>query len=167
MKKTFLSLFVASAVLAPAALAQRESTELFTGWRFIKQDLGVHGATDSSEAVILPHTWNAQDAQHGPAPGSDPKLGQRRGDYSRGACWYARELNIPEQWKGKRVFLLFVNGAPQGAQRGTDCVFRWPGVTLRPDENQVEARADFSGRLVTNSCTWVLDPVKAAPIPNP
>jgi beta-galactosidase len=62
---------------------------------------------------------------------------------------------------------LFVNAVSQGVQRGSDCIFRWPGITLRPGDNRIEARADFGGQGVTDACTWVLDPAKAAPIPAP
>ena len=62
---------------------------------------------------------------------------------------------------------LFLNGVSHGVRSGADCVFRWPGVTLRPGVNAVEARADFDGHPVTDRCTWVLDPEHAAPPPPP
>lgn len=45
--------------------------------------------------VDLPHTWNAQDALSG-------KL-----DYKRGIGNYEKQLQVPEDWKGKRLFLRF------------------------------------------------------------
>ena len=113
---------------AVPAFAQRESVELADGWKFTKKDAGSGASTEDWEKVSIPHCWNIADAQDGPAPDSSPKLGQRRGNYYRGACWYERSLDIPEGWKNKRVFLQFeaaatvakpwINGEPLGEHRG-------------------------------------------------
>ncbi len=62
---------------------------------------------------------------------------------------------------------LFVNGEPQGAREpDATRVTRWPGITLRPGENKIEARAAFAdGTTATDSCVWELAPEKAPPIP--
>src|SRR5579862_416472 len=118
---------------AVPAFAQRESVELVDGWKFIKKDIGLGASTVDWEKVSIPHCWNTADAQDGPAPGSDAKLGQRRGNYYRGACWYERPLDIPGGWKNKRVFLQFeaaatvtkpfLNGEPLGEHRGAFTAF--------------------------------------------
>jgi hypothetical protein len=96
--------------------AQRQSQELSSGWKFIKEDAGVMAATDGWEAVTVPHTWNAMDGEAGGGPityenqsladaataasarkakmkkTNDPSL---KDGYYRGACWYSRSLDIP------------------------------------------------------------------------
>lgn len=70
----------------------------------------------STTTVIVPHTWNAQDALSG------------KTDYKRGIGNYEQKLYIQPQWKGKRLFLrfegvnsianVFVNGKHLGEHRG-------------------------------------------------
>ena len=77
---------------------------LTDGWRFLKSAVSVQTAmeyTAESEAVSLPHTWNAVDGQDG------------GNDYHRGTCWYVRELT-PEELAGEAVFLE-INGAAMSA----------------------------------------------------
>jgi beta-galactosidase len=103
--------------------AQRESRDLATGWKFIKQDVGPTAATDGWESVTVPHTWNAQDAQFGKV--GNPTL---KDGYYRGACWYALPLEASAEWKNKRVFIRFeaaalvskvyLNGELLGEHRG-------------------------------------------------
>src|SRR5438094_5564892 len=97
-------IFITTFVLTALATlrAQRESTELSTGWKFIRQDENLAAKMDDWMNVTVPHTWNAQDAQLGKI--GNPTL---KDGYYRGACWYARSLEIPMAWKGKRVFLRF------------------------------------------------------------
>jgi beta-galactosidase len=85
-----------------AILAQRESVELSSGWKFIRQDVSLDAGFDAWEPVSLPHTWNAFDGQNGKA--ADPGL---PAGYYRGPGWYVRKLNIPPDWKEKRVFIRF------------------------------------------------------------
>jgi beta-galactosidase len=104
-------------------LAQRESTDLASGWKFIKQDVDLTAATDDWENVTVPHTWNALDAQLGKVGNPTVKDG-----YYRGACWYALSLDAPAEWKNKRVFIRFeaaalvsktyLNGELLGEHRG-------------------------------------------------
>ena len=52
---------------------------------------------------------------------------------------------------------MLLNGKSQGWRNdGTDGVFLWEGVTLKPGDNQVEARAERSGRELHDTCTWTL-----------
>ena len=49
---------------------------------------------NSGRLVNLPHTWNALDADAKP-------------DYHRGIGNYTKEIFIPQEWKGKRLYLRF------------------------------------------------------------
>ena len=104
------------------AMAQRETVDLADGWKFIKQDVKPDAAYDSWESVSVPHTWNAQDGQV-----------YNKDGYYRGPGWYAKELDIPAAWKGKRVFIRFeaaslvadvyLNGKQIGEHRGGFAAF--------------------------------------------
>lgn len=56
-------------------------------WEFEKQG--------ERTVVSLPHTWNAEDGQTGPAL------------YYRGACTYRRRLKKPALASGQQVYLEF------------------------------------------------------------
>ena len=52
---------------------------------------------------------------------------------------------------------VLLNGASLGTNNtGTNCVFRWPNITLQPGENKIEARAENGGINLTDSCAWTL-----------
>jgi beta-galactosidase len=52
---------------------------------------------------------------------------------------------------------LFVNGVSQGKNNdGTNCVFIWKNVTLKPGENKIAARAIRNGQPLTDNCIWTL-----------
>ena len=92
MKKKLLHffLFFCVPILVPQLLfAAAKTYPLNQGWKFH------HGFQPVGEVqtVDLPHTWNKGDAMYGTA------------DYYRGLCRYARQLRVPAQWAGKRVFL--------------------------------------------------------------
>lgn len=62
----------------------RTILSLNQNWRFIKQaGSAADAAMQATEAVTLPHTWNALDGQDG------------GNNYHRGTCWYVRELAKP------------------------------------------------------------------------
>jgi len=121
-----LVLSLATFFLAAATTlsAQRETTPLPDGWKFLKQETPVTAATVDWENVTLPHTWNAQDGPLGKV--GNPKVS---GGYYRGAGWYAHSFDIPADWKGrKRVFIrfdaaalvakIYLNGELLGEHRG-------------------------------------------------
>ena len=68
------------------------------------------------DRVDLPHTWNAGDALSG------------KPDYKRGIGNYRKTITVPDDWKGKRVFIrfegvnnvadMFVNGCHAGRHKG-------------------------------------------------
>lgn len=90
---------------AVAAEPQREIYNINEGWSFY-----FASAVDPSEAqyVSLPHTWDS--------------------DSHESAASYVRRLYVPEQWRGKRLFLrfgavqsvadVFVNGYHVGEHKG-------------------------------------------------
>jgi len=52
---------------------------------------------------------------------------------------------------------LLLNGKSQGQRgNGTNGVFVWPEVRLKPGENRVEARAERNGQKLSDSCVWNL-----------
>jgi len=52
---------------------------------------------------------------------------------------------------------LLLNGISQGKpSNGTNCVFIWENVTLRPGENQIAAKAERDGKKLSDSCVWTL-----------
>jgi beta-galactosidase len=52
---------------------------------------------------------------------------------------------------------LLLNGIPQGKpSNGTNCVFVWENVTLKPGENQIAAKAERDGKKLSDSCVWTL-----------
>ena len=86
-------------------------------WYFTKENAGVPASLPTSwETVTLPHTWNAVDGQDG------------KGEYFKGACWYARQFAAPSLMEGDHVFVevlaaalsgrVFVNGREVGYHEG-------------------------------------------------
>ena len=67
----------------------REVFNINRGWKFFSNS---EVTSDAATTVNLPHTWN-RDA-----------LGGKR-DYFRGIGNYLKHINIPEEWRGRRVFL--------------------------------------------------------------
>jgi len=110
-------------IFAAPAFAQRLTLPLGSDWKFIRQDVALAAPTAGWENVTLPHTWNAQDGQLGKVGNPGVKDG-----YYRGVGWYARALDIPADWKNRRVFIRFqaaslvakayLNGQLLGEHRG-------------------------------------------------
>ena len=72
----------------------RKTMLINDGWRFTKEG--------QTQAVTLPHTWNALDGQDG------------GNDYYRGVCRYEREIR-PEELSGE-VNVLEIDGANHTAR---------------------------------------------------
>lgn len=93
--------------------AQRQDVLLNDDWRFRFSHSVDRNALSR---VDLPHTWNAQDALSG------------RPDYKRGIGNYSKDVMIPKEWEGKRVFIrfegvnnvadLFLDGMHAGRHKG-------------------------------------------------
>ena len=130
--KHFLPLLAALTLLLPAAgvLAQRQTIDLPDGWRFLKADAAPDAPVTGPgwESVTVPHCYNALDGQNGQA--ADPGV---PGGYYRGPTWYQRTLDVPADWKDRRVFLRFgavflvadvyLNGEKLGEHRGGFAAF--------------------------------------------
>ncbi len=106
---------IATALLLLGALhtwGERITVPVNDNWRF----RFAHQVNGEGRRVDLPHTWNAGDALAG-----NP-------DYYRGTGVYRRQLEIPKEWEGKRIFLrfeganeiatVFVNDRFAGEHRG-------------------------------------------------
>ena len=120
-------------------------------WKFIQQDAPLSAPADQWTAVSLPHTWNALDAQKGTA--GNPGV---KGGYDRGAYWYARTLDIPPSWRGRRVFVRFeaasvvarayLNGKLLGEHRGAFTAFCYELTPLLRfgEKNELRVQVDNS-----------------------
>lgn len=86
-------------------------------WYFTKENVQVPSTLPTGwKKVTLPHTWNAVDGQDG------------KGEYFRGACWYAKAFDTPFFMEGGRVYVevlaaalsgrVFVNGKEIGYHEG-------------------------------------------------
>lgn len=111
MKKILFSLLL-FAIVVPA-FGGRRVIGLNDNWMF---RLATQVNYKTEKRVELPHTWNAADALAGDA------------NYFRGTGYYTKQLQVPADWKGKRLFLrfegantvtdLFINGFFIGEHRG-------------------------------------------------
>lgn len=90
MKRITIVLF--ALLCAITASASRKEILLNDNWQF---RFSWQVQKNSERRVDLPHTWNAQDALSG------------KQDYHRGVGNYRKELQIPLELKGKRLYLRF------------------------------------------------------------
>ena len=122
------------------SFAQRQTVLLTDGWKFVKHDAAPDAAVSGEwEAVRVPHCWNALDGQDGKQSASADTGktnivdSDKKGDYYRGPAWYVRSLDVPADWKDKRVFIRFgaaflvadvyLNGEHMGQHRGGFAAF--------------------------------------------
>lgn len=113
MKKRLLMALACSALCFQTISAQRQNIPVNDDWRFRFSHSVDRNALSR---VDLPHTWNAQDALSG------------RLDYKRGIGNYSKDVMIPQEWAGKRVFIrfegvnnvadIFVEGRHAGRHKG-------------------------------------------------
>ena len=130
--------------MAFSAQAQRESADPTGPWKFIKQDVAPDAAFDAWTDVTVPHTWNNLDGQNGKGDGG----------YYRGPGWYARKLDVPANWAGRRIFLRFdaaslvadvyLNGQHLGQHRGGFGAFAYEvtGIAKPGAENVLRVKVD-------------------------
>lgn len=119
MKKLFCLAF--TMLMAGNACQAREVINFNEGWGFKKGSMAVWGVFPNimipkpEKTVNLPHTYNDEDFM------SDA-------GYYRGMGSYLKEIEIPNEWKGKRIFLkcegagstadVFVNWKHAGTHKG-------------------------------------------------
>ena len=137
-------LILALSIVSLSAFCQRSTVNLDNGWRF---RFGYEFEKRAGVMVQLPHCWNALDGTRGTY------------DYHRGIGNYTKRVNIPSEWKGKRVFIkfegansicdFFLNGKFVGEHRGGYTAFVYD-ITDRLDygrENEFWARVNNSEQL--------------------
>jgi len=135
------------AFISLPVLAQRIQVPINDNWDFVKWDMPElkNNETPNWQRVSVPHTWNALDAQSG------------NGMY-QGYGWYRRSLDVPEEWKDRRIFVrfegvgtvadIYVNGAPAGQHKGAYSAFCFditPAIKFGK-QNEIRVRADNRAR---------------------
>ncbi len=119
-----------------------EAREVYTlndNWQFYFK---LESSSDGARNISLPHTWNL-----------DALAGQ--GSYEQTTANYSRDIYIPSDWIGKRLFLkfygvqsvadVFINGHHVGEHRGG-----WTAFTFEIT-NHVEYDSDNSLLVVVNN----------------
>ncbi len=117
MKRYIIALTLFVSALAGVGANAREVYSLNDGWLFFfKQEFD----SDGARYVTLPHTWNLD------ATASSGVYLQTTADYSR-------DIYIPDEWRGRRIFVkfdgvqsvadIFVNGRHVGEHRGGGTAF--------------------------------------------
>jgi beta-galactosidase len=177
MKTKLALLLLLLAAVPTFSLAGRVNTTINSGWLFHKGDVTIDVTEPDFEnwaGVNLPHTWNKEDA-------FDEEDG-----YYQGPGWYAKVLNVPEEWKTKRVFVhfeganqetaVYLNGDLIGEHIGGYTAFRFDlsshlkfgepnlltvRVTNEYNEDVPPLRMDFTffGGIYRNVSLIVADPV--------
>jgi beta-galactosidase len=83
-----------------STLGMRVKVRIDDGWRFNRGDApGADKAAFDDAAwplLNLPHTWNAEDGQDGPAT-----------PYYRGIGWYRKHYTVPSELAGRTLYLQF------------------------------------------------------------
>ncbi|MFV0507442.1 MAG: glycoside hydrolase family 2 TIM barrel-domain containing protein [Bacteroidales bacterium] len=113
IRNRMYSVIVLFLTFALNGYANRQVQSLNLGWKF---RFGYEVRKNVSEDINLPHTWNTKDALGGNT------------DYYRGIGVYTKELEIKNEWEGKRLFVrflgansianVFINGKHVGEHRG-------------------------------------------------
>lgn len=135
--RTLCGVLLLTGFVPSLAAALRETISLNEGWKFRRQ--AAAGAADEPEfsgaekpayqdsgwaTVYLPHTWDATPDNPFTVP-----------HHFRGIGWYRRVLEVPGEWKKRRVFVDFkgvfqvadvwVNGSHAGRHAGGYLGFRF------------------------------------------
>ncbi|MDF7798595.1 glycoside hydrolase family 2 TIM barrel-domain containing protein [Pontiellaceae bacterium B1224] len=144
-------IFFLLGLLCALGASAREWVPLDGEWRFIKEDVDSPDvASDAWETVAVPHCWNALDGQNGRKANPEYRSG-----YYRGPAWYAREFDVSNDWKNRRVFIRFeaaflvadvyLNGQHLGQHRGGFAAFAFELTSyLQEGENELRVRVDNS-----------------------
>ena len=124
-KTTFVILM--AIILSSIKAESREIISINSNWNFIDgvetpRGLGWGATQQGSVVVNLPHTWNSADFM-------------AEGGYRRGYGSYRKEMVIPNEYKGKRLFLkfegagtvatVFVNSSFVGEHKGAYNAFTY------------------------------------------
>ncbi|MDP4155277.1 MAG: glycoside hydrolase family 2 TIM barrel-domain containing protein [Bacillota bacterium] len=104
----------------------RKTINLNQTWKFIRHDeikaMEQTYNDEKWEVVNVPHTWNAIDGANG-------------FDFYKGSCWYRKQILVPSQAEGNKVFIefngsnsvtdVYVNDKHLGQHRGGYSTFRF------------------------------------------
>lgn len=126
--KTYLLLFILGLFVFFSTHAQRLKISLNDNWKFLKLDVNQFEKPELDDrywkTLNLPHTWNAEDA-----------FDDERGYYQGAGC-YRRHWDVPQEWKGKAIYLefegvgqqaeVYINGQFVGRHLGGYTAFRYP-----------------------------------------
>ena len=112
-------------------------------WKFTKINNKniINEEMKDGEAVILPHTWNAEDGQNGGEP------------YFKGQCWYQRNLKVSDEELNKFLFLeigaagnvseVYVNGQLAGSSKCGFSMYRiYLNSFIKSGENLISIMVD-------------------------
>jgi beta-galactosidase len=142
MKHFIISIFFLLVIFQ--SIAERRLINLNDDWTF---RFSHNVIQKTGTRVNLPHTWNAQDALSGKV------------DYKRGIGNYEKTIFVPNEWKGKRVFMRFdganmitnvlVNGKHVGEHRGgyTAFVFELTNCLNYGEKNNFWVRVNNAEQL--------------------
>jgi beta-galactosidase len=123
----FLTVFSLNVIFSSPKTYSREVKSINEKWSFSNgirtpRGLGWGGSQNAPTIVNLPHTWNSNDFM------SD-------GGYRRGYGSYSKDLEIPAEYKGKRLFLrfegagsianVFINSNHLGEHKGAYTAFTY------------------------------------------
>lgn len=134
-----------------SATNAREVISINKNWSFksgieLPRGLGWGSGRTKSDTVNLPHTWNSADFMS-------------EDGYRRGYGTYSKVLEIPSDYKGKRLFLkfeaagsvanVFVNSNHMGEHRGAYNAFTYEitDVVKYGDKNNINVICDNSQRF--------------------
>ncbi|MBE6174127.1 MAG: beta-galactosidase [Rikenellaceae bacterium] len=110
MKRFFI--YIALLICGFSTISAREVYVLNDNWKFFFTE---ENSSDNAREITLPHTWNAEAATNASL-------------YCQTTANYQHSLQIPAEWRGKRLFLrfggvqsvadIFVNGHHAGNHHG-------------------------------------------------
>ena len=123
--------------------AKREAFTINHGWRFHKGEC--NNASDLNfndsqwDKIHLPHTWNSDAYTYK--------------DYYKGVGWYRNNIQIPDNWINKQIFLkidaaskaatIYINGKEVGEHAGGYTAFAFDITSyLKKGKNQLAIKVD-------------------------
>lgn len=105
LKQTFIVILTFFILFHFSYSQERTTTELITGWKFFKghSELAYQETFDDSDwqNVNIPHDWAIKGPFIKSGDGNTGKLPWK------GEGWYRKNIDIPDHYKGKRLYLLF------------------------------------------------------------
>lgn len=163
MKTSILKMLVLALLTTTAAMAQsvRMEQNWNTGWRFSHldtEDAKNIGFDDKAwRSVTIPHDWSMESDFK-----ADAAMGNEGGYLPAGTGWYRKAFNVPKDWAGKSVMLVF-DGVYQDSKvyvNGELAGGHFYGYTpfvidiskhLKQGKNLVAVRVDNSAQ---KNCRW-------------